>query len=554
MEPRIPCRVIGPLVLFALLAPPLPAADSVLSPEDRALLTRAGVKAEPASVLNLLRKRNALLNDPAQLRAAIERLADRKFTVRERAQEELASAGPAVLPLLKEAFKSGDSEQARRARQSADRIEELGGGYLTEALARVLAIHRPVGATEAILGYLPFSEDIGAQEALLCALTAVATSAGKVNEAVLRASRDPCPARRAAAAFVLGWATDTRQRRALVDLAADTHPEVRWQAASALARASDPAAFPTLIALLTDAPLLTAWRVERLLRRLARNKAPQAGLYMGDPSRRTCRAAWEAWWKVEGAKADFRRLNGEEPRVLFLTVVPLEGCVVAFGTENKERWRVCDCGGPIDAEMLPSGRVLLAENHSQRVTERELDGRIVWQYETEALPAASWRLCTGNTVIATTKDVFEITPAGKKVWVINVPAGIWDARKLRSGGIVVLSRAQEIISYNPDRSVRFRIQLTGGLWKWTALTVLSNGNYAIPRHASRLSREISPNGETVRDWETAQATSLDRLPNGHLLICSETEKRVLQLDREGKLVHEYRFQWHPWRVRCVSLP
>ena len=99
------------------------------------------------------------------------------------------------------------------------------------------------------------------------------------------------------------------------------------------------------------------------------------------------------------------------------------------------RWGLGELSGPHDAQLLPSGNVLLFDNGVARERSRavEMDPRtnkIVWQYATPDDPhfyskskGSAQRLDNGNTLIANSDngEAFEVTPDGEVVWHYVVP-------------------------------------------------------------------------------------------------------------------------------------
>jgi hypothetical protein len=113
--------------------------------------------------------------------------------------------GPAALPLLAPARNDADAEVSRRAEQIVREIRQLSDAAVPGAVLRELARRRPDGAVAAVLSYAPFADDEAVEDEALAALAALA--AGRWEAAgpeLLRALRDPLPARRRAAAYVLG--------------------------------------------------------------------------------------------------------------------------------------------------------------------------------------------------------------------------------------------------------------------------------------------------------------------------------------------------------------
>src|SRR5206468_11664354 len=131
----------------------------------------------------------------------------------------------AALPFLKAALDDPDRERVTRAWQC---IKSIQGKHTTTTVAaavvRLLALAgeprkgeslsangegdprdlKPAVAIQALLAYVPFAEDETIEEEIVNALTLLSVREVKVHSALVRALDDPLPARRAAAAVVLG--------------------------------------------------------------------------------------------------------------------------------------------------------------------------------------------------------------------------------------------------------------------------------------------------------------------------------------------------------------
>src|SRR5205823_2474068 len=155
------------LGLFLLLAVPSARPDGPESEttEDEKLLAGAGVSADGPGLLAYLRAQTPSPGEQGRLRAAVRRLGDTSFPVRERASADLLAAGRRALPYLRPATTDPDLEVRRRARRC---LEQIGGGpdaACPTAVLRLLADRRPPGAAAVVLAYLPFAEDEAIEEA-----------------------------------------------------------------------------------------------------------------------------------------------------------------------------------------------------------------------------------------------------------------------------------------------------------------------------------------------------------------------------------------------------
>src|SRR5258708_37891295 len=95
--------------------------------------------------------------------------------------------------------------------------------------ARLLELRRPAGATEALLAYLPFTDDEAMKWEVAKALQKIARS-DKLDPVLTKTLADTSPIRRAAAAQVLAGA-GAEHRGAVRKLLADPDPLVRLPAA-----------------------------------------------------------------------------------------------------------------------------------------------------------------------------------------------------------------------------------------------------------------------------------------------------------------------------------
>lgn len=112
--------------------------------------------------------------------------------------------------------------------------------------------------------------------------------------------------------------------------------------------------------------------------------------------------------------------------------------VAVFNWERNEivwAWGQSELSGPHDAQVLPSGNILIFDNGLVRDWSRVIEvdpltGRIVWEFKADPPTAlytrskgSAQRLPNGNTLIAESDKgrAFEVTPAGEVVWEFLCP-------------------------------------------------------------------------------------------------------------------------------------
>jgi HEAT repeat protein len=528
-------RRLALVVLAGLLLPwqDVPAGGAP-APDER--------PAAEATSLDFFRRRT-FHPAPNELRQFIEQLGDPSFEVRERAAERLTLIGGPALPALARAAGDSDAEVRRLADRCRKQIETGAGADRVRDAARLVAEQKPAGAAAVLLDYLPARVDEPALEALQEALTALALRDGRPESAVVRALADAAPARRTAAAVALCRAGAGDQLPAVRKLLQDADPAVRLRVGLALADLGDKEAVPALISTLDALPRRQVAPAEELLYALAGPKAPAVAMGTEPASRRRFRDAWADWWRKEGGAADLRR---RETPYLDHTIVLLldEGRMVELDGDDRPVWEMKDLGFPLDLQVLPGERVLVADNQGNRVVEHHHDGTILWEHNADG-PLVAQRLPNGNTFIATVWDLVEVDRAGTVVATYTPPDGepVMRATRLPDGDVAcVLGRAGRPRHYvRFDRSGRQKarflvnVQTSGG-----RLDVQSDGRVLIPLWGENRLVEHDAAGRVLREFAVEQPIAAVRLANGNILVTSMGQQRAIELDPAGKEVWEYR--------------
>jgi HEAT repeat protein len=523
---------------------------------DEKLLRGAGVATDGPGLLAFLRARSPAATEPARLAAAIRRLGDDSFDVREQTSRDLITAGRPAVPLLRRALSDPDAEIARRADRCLLAIDQRSELTLTAAAARLLAARRPPAATGVLLDCLPTAGDDVVEEAIVQALAAVGVRDGKADPALSAALTDRMPARRAAAAFVLGRGS-AEQRRSVAPLLADPDARVRFQAAAALLRAGDARGVPPLLALLGEGPPDLAWQADDLLVRVAGARAPVPPAATEAVFRRKWHAVWDRWWKEQAAgMLDLARIDWDAP--LGLTVIcELDGSgngnrgrVWECGPDGKPRWEIDSVLGPIDVQLLPGGRLLVAEHGrgARRVTERDRQGNILWERRLERQPVCCQRLANGNTFIATYNQLLETDRDDKTVFSFRPTVDIWSARKVADDHVLCVFGGLNMAELDADgkvvRSLPFE-QPAG----WAGVEPAADGHYLVAQFDQDLVAELNPGGKVLWQGTVTTPGCATRLGNGHTLSASIDGHQVVELDSSGNVVWKQATQGRPFRAR-----
>jgi HEAT repeats/PQQ-like domain len=511
--------------------------------QDKRLLREAGVKTDGPGLLAFFRQHTTTQADAATIERLIRDLGSDRFSVREAALPRLASIGSRAISRLQQAEKSSDPEVAWRARDCLRQIRAGSSDALLAAAARLVAIHKPEGATRALLDYIPFAEQSYLAEAVREALAAVAVRGGKTDPLLVAALTDREPARRAAAAVALVRARAPDALPAVRKLLTDPDIHARLLVALALVAAREKEALPTLIALLDQLPVYETGEVEELLYTLAGEKAPTVTPGTTPEERRKYRVAWEGWYRDNQKGIDLAKA-AEAARARNHTLVVLldTGKVIDLDEGNRPRFQIDGLQFPLDAQYIPGDRVLVAEYQGGRVSERNRQGKVLWEKKV-LQPLVAQRLPGGNTFIATATQFIEVDRTGKEVWSATPPIGgrVMKAERLRNGNIACIVMLGGSRFYEIDREGRqirnFPVQLStsGG-----RIDVLPNGNVVVPEKDNNRVVEYDSRGSLLWQAEFVEPIAAVRLRNGHILVTSYQSQKAVELDRKGKAVWEYR--------------
>jgi hypothetical protein len=514
-----------------------------LTAEDQ-ILQAAGLATDGTALLDFFRRRQVTEADLPRIHDLIRQLGHNSFTVREKAANDLILRGPGVVPLLRQALQDPpDIEVMRRLELCLRRVETASQAPLTTAAVRLVALRKPADGTSVLLTYLQFAESESVADEIRAALTALAVVDGKPDPVLVAALSDSKAMKRGAAGEALCKMSAKQCWPAIRKLLQDPDSTVRLQVGLALAFAQEKEAIPVLIDLLVQAPQAQAWRVEDLLVRLAGDKAPPVSLGPDEASRRKCKEAWSAWWKIAGATIDLAQLLKATQWLNYTLAIVLDGPgessgrVLELDPHKNTRWEITGLQFPMDAQVLPGERVLITEHTGNRVTERDARGATIhWEHKINR-PIMAQRLPNGNTFIASNYALMEVDRAGKTIFNLRRD-DIQKAAKARNGEIVIATGEETIVRLDTTgkqlQSFSGCVDVYGG-----RLDVLANGNVLVPEYSNNRVVEFNPDGQIV--WQTSieYPIAAVRLPNGNTLVTCMNKNTGVEIDRGGKEVWRY---------------
>jgi HEAT repeat protein len=514
---------------------------------------------EGPELLNELKKRTRPEVDLGKVHALVQKLGDNTFEARETAQKDLIGLGVPILPLLRQVYRDPPDLEVRvRIRACIETIEgqneKAKEEYLPRllALTRLVSLRKPPGAAEAILAYLPSQDEDGLRDELQNALAAVTYSKGEANPIVLKALTNSSATRRIAAARALCSVPKAGNLEKVRELLQDADPAVRLAVALALAEARDPDALRALASFIAQAPADLAAQAEDFLSQLAGEAGPK-NLPEGEANRKKRSAAWVSWAQTaKNNPAVFATIattarervgpaSGGRLRGFTLLVQPQSNTITALGPDGKERWALTGLEGPVDAQVLANGHILVAE--SNRVTERDVRGTVLWKLE-GITPVSVQRLPNGNTFIPCNDVLVEVDRRGKDVLRATV-AGIAAAHRLPDGRIVAFDRNEIIQLDKAGKEVKRSPVMIGGAG---CNEVLDNGHVLTLSPGMGNCTEFDQDGNEINHFDQQGASHAFRLPNGHTLVMVMGTKYV-ELDKNWQQIKETPLMDNVFRVK-----
>lgn len=504
------------------------------------------VETEGDGLLAELKRRTLTEKDMQEASKYIEQLGDDAFSVRQKAETKLKGMGANIVPLLRAALKSEDLEIRNRSAKCLESIEANKPPPLSPTTAKLIALRKPKGAAETLLGFMPFIEEEGLHDELQLALNAVAFTNGKADPVILKGVTDKNAIRRAAAGAALASVPLPDHMPAIRRLLKDRDNDVRLKVAVALAGAREQEAVPALVALVGEHNAEGSAQAEDLLVRLAGNSPPK-GLPEGDDNRKKRSEMWGKWYAASKNQIVWLDPFADRERYLGFTLLCYQGngWVVEWDKAGKERWKIQGLTQPWDAKVLPNGRVLICEYNAMQVTERDTKGKVLWTKRLQNFyPMSADRLRNGNTFIACTNLLVEVDRSGKEVWRMDRPQyDVRSARKLPNGEVVLLTSNRQIIRLDAKGKEKKTVTVQQ-YPSYYQNEILNNGNVLMPTGWNNQGViEYDKDGKEVSKITAVQnPMHATRLPNGNTLIVSGNNYQIFEIDKKGKQVGTWNTQ------------
>ena len=540
--------------------PPEPA--KTLS--DAEALTAAKLKADsPDSLLGYFRQRTVSDTDLVKIQSAIKRLGTDEFDDRLKAADQVELYGPAAIgPLRTAAQSAADPEVAYRAMECLKRLEKVPHSTVAAAAVRALAKLKPDGTADVLLGFLPLADNQAVADEIGKTLAAVAYKNGKADVSLVSALTDTVALRRGAAAVALVEGAPAGDKpsdvfpKVLKAGQAEPDQETKFRILFALtAVGKDKDAVTSLIDMLADLPRGRLWQAEDYLLQLAGKDAPAAQFKRTKESLTKAQDVWKKWWDGARAKTDLAAFKYAE-RITGKTVLLMSdnsygnGQVVELGPDMKERWKITGLMTPNDIVFLPNNQVMISETNANRVTIRDMTGRVVANRTLNGAgrkiaggqPISLQLLDNGNLIVGCRNGVFEFKKDTDEV--VNSYArnqyDIQACHRLPNGQTLLLASNDPKFSVFLDEKLAEIPNKKLGVQAphWQAQMAATGPDTVLIGEQQQLAEYSVKDNKVIWKKQVFNARSPQRLPNGNTLFVDQ-QNRLIEVAPDGEEVWSY---------------
>lgn len=409
---------------------------------------------------------------------------------------------------------------------------------------RLVQMRNPPGGLEAMVAAFPACFDEENQGALVSALVAMSKAQSGMPVVWETATKSPLMEYRILASRVLPGLGFPQAKTLSEALATDANPLVSAEVCLAQAKVGQKDRVPQLISLLSKLPREKMEQVEQFLVQLAGETAPNSSWETVESREKSLRQ-WRDWWDKAGPALVIKPnlFDQKNPKNFLVTEAydPKSrfGRVFLMNPKGKVLWEVGNLSSPADARLLGSSRVLMCEAGTNRVTERDLKGTILWEKPASA-PFAVQRNSNGNTFIACRNSLLEVDRQGKEVFkfVLNNDT-ILAAWRYSSNhyGYVTYAGNYARLDATGKEIVKSRISFPTNYG-------VSGGGFSGPDRVlvsiPQLNKVLEFDLQGKQTWE-AEAVSPGnpvKLANGNVLVPTLNSTKLVEIRRDGRLAWE----------------
>ncbi len=536
--------LIGPILAQDTVI--LEVAPTSQTERDVVYMRSIGIEISTSALRDYLEPDQTRDDFSLQVRRLVAGLGAGSVAERDRAFAELLAMGPAVFDALSE--RPHPSTEVRlRLRNLRRVIARRGSGK--PAAVRLLVDLEGARCRDFLFSLLSSSHDAIVHQAVLEALELLGMPDARTCAAELVGMPPSAQAGLLRSWRRLGMAV---LRQLDVYLEADD-ADVRLEAACLYVARGLRKGLPVLVELLLDVDTRRRLVAEDWLKRFT-STALQCHPYAALDLRQKAVATWQTWLEDGGELLIDAALHPELEDGQSLICDFSNHRILLLDKHDRVIWEKPGISGACHVRWLRNGRLLVAAAWERRAFELDLELGEVWSF-TPALSDANdmvgcvERMENGHTMVllsskSGTSSVLEVNPEGDELRRLDFDDEIDDCDLLDDGRLLIVG----------ERSATVRIVDWLGNEYWSATTsdpreadLLPNGNVLVADGTARRVVELDKDGKVVWQFSSGlvEPHEADRLSNGNTTICDSEGNRILEIDPDGKKVWEYTLLDHP---------
>lgn len=528
-------------------------------------LKEAGLdETDPAGLIEYLKLRSLSDGDLDKIRQVIERFGADDFEERLAATYEAEKFGPAAVGPLRAAAKSdSDPEIAYRAEETLSRLEKVPHSAVALAAVNALAKLQPPETAQVLLDFLPSADDNTVAEAIRQALVKVAVRDGTAEPSLIKALSDGKVERRIAAALALIHGGPTDQLIRIPDafpkvketMSKEKDVEAKFEILFALlTTARDKDALEQMIEMIPELPRGRLWQAEDYLLQLAHDDAPKVVIGSSEESLKNAAKVWQEWWAKDNKPLDqfayVPRISGRTMLIQMDFRFGSVGSVIELGPDMKERWEITGLASPMDAKILPDGRIAVAEHNGNRITFRDTQGNVL---STRTIGGANRvygnpqqleLLDNGNLLVICRNLVAEMK-LDKDEEVMRYVRNRYDisgATRLPDGKtLLLLQNGPDHCMFIDEKGKEIEnTKLKFGMPYYQGYVNKSGPDRVLVTEMNQVAEYDLKENKRIWSLPTNQPRSVQRLPNGNTLYVDASNNRLVEVTPEKEEVWTYR--------------
>lgn len=552
MAACLACLLLWVGLALGTFQPPLAKLGGLPSPSeaDLMLLREEAIPTDGAGLEDWIRQRVLGDEELARMGRLVEQLGDEEFQKREEATKTLTSYGTRARSALRKGMENKDPEVRARSVDALRQIEISHTPLIQGAALRTLGRLQKGKASKTdatLLGFMRPKENFVLLESAMDGLSFLASEWTEPSPAVLDALQKRTPPERYTILLALiksGKPFGVELAKAQVAL---PDPEAKaWGSMALCFSGADPSYFGTLIENMNQLDSGTFALAEDIGYRLGEPSTPEPFPVLSGGDREKRIALWKTWWESRQGQPLVLRdplVPGGPGGSTMVMMLDL-GRIVDLDLAKKPRWQINELEFPLDAQLLPGPRVLVAEHYGARVTERDVKGRILWA-KGYAEPLAAQRLASGVTLITSAEGFTEVDLNGQEIvtWSPKTDERIMKIQRRFDGFTAVVLTTADMDSSRVawlDRSFRERatfpvqVRKSGG-----RIDILPGNQVILPEFENNRIAQFDITGKVVWKAELDQPVSCVVTPAGTIMANCGSNRGAVELDRSGKEIWGY---------------